>query len=90
MGISSDLDDIDGGFRTLVRRIFTTASNETIEYIQSHYDYAENPAKLAWDWTTDVIFGCNAANIASAFKDVASRYLFSAPPATHGQDMLCM
>ncbi|KAK3349720.1 putative lipase 2 [Lasiosphaeria hispida] len=80
----------DGGlpeyFPTMVRQILSTASNETIADIQSHYYFAENPAKLAWDWTTDVIFACNAANIAAAYKESARRYIFSVPPAVHGQD----
>ncbi|KAK4041356.1 lipase 1 [Parachaetomium inaequale] len=77
-------------FPFLVRQIFRTASNETVANIQSKYDFADNPAKLAWDWTTDVIFACNAANMASAYRDHARRYIFSAPPAVHGQDLTYM
>jgi hypothetical protein len=88
MGLSPDAN-MPTNFPILVRQIFSTASNETIAHIQSHYDFADNPAKLAWDWTTDVIFGCNAANLASAYQDRARRYIFSAPPAVHGQDMFC-
>jgi hypothetical protein len=76
-------------FPFLVRQIFRTASNETVAYAQSKYDFADDPAKLAWDWTTDVIFACNAANMASAYQDRARRYIFSAPPAVHGQDLAC-
>jgi hypothetical protein len=88
MGLSFDVN-MPANFPILVRQIFSTASNETITDIQSHYDFADNPAKLAWDWTTDVIFGCNAANLASAYQDRARRYIFSAPPAVHGQDLFC-
>ena len=76
-------------FPAMVRQILSTASNETIADIESHYDFAGNPAKLAWDWTTDVIFACNAANIAAAYKGSARRYVFSVPPAIHGQDAYC-
>ncbi|KAK4442551.1 lipase 1 [Podospora aff. communis PSN243] len=75
-------------FPTMVRQIFSTASNEMIAEIQANYDFTGNPAKLAWDWTTDVIFACNAANIAAAYKEKARRYIFSVPPAVHGQDSL--
>lgn len=76
-------------FPTMVRQILSTASNETIADIESHYDFAGNPAKLAWDWTTDVIFACNAANIVAAYRGRAKRYVFSVPPAVHGQDLNC-
>jgi hypothetical protein len=77
-------------FPALVRRILHTASDQTIAEIQGHYDFADNPARLAWDWTTDIIFACNAYNIANAYKDRARRYIFSLPPAYHGQDLACM
>ena len=89
MGISHDTG-LPEYFPTMVRQILSNASDATIADIMSHYDFpADNPAKLAWDWTTDVIFACNAANIASAYKHCASRYIFSVPPAVHGQDMYC-
>ena len=88
MGTSHDTS-LPEYFPTMVRQILSTASNQTIAYIQSQYDFAGNPAKLAWDWTTDVIFACNAANIATAYKNRARRYIFSVPPAVHGQDLYC-
>ncbi|SPN96553.1 uncharacterized protein DNG_00076 [Cephalotrichum gorgonifer] len=87
MGTSND-EGLPEAFPALVRQIFPTASNDTVAYIQSHYDFADNPAKLAWDWTTDVIFACNAANVARAYKDGSRRYIFSVSPAIHGQDIL--
>ncbi|KAK4119128.1 putative lipase 2 [Parathielavia appendiculata] len=86
MGLSFDVG-MPENFPFLVRQIFTTASKKTITDMQSMYDFAGNPARLAWDWTTDVIFACNAANIANAYQDRARRYIFSAPPAVHGQDL---
>lgn len=74
----------------MVRQILSSESSETVAEIQSHYDFAGNPAKLAWDWTTDVIFACNAANIAAAYANKTRRYIFSVPPAVHGQDGFCM
>jgi len=88
MGLAHD-EGLPEYFPTMVRQIFSTASNGTIADIQSHYSFDGNPAKLAWDWTTDAIFACNAANIAEAYGDHARRYIFSVPPAIHGQDAFC-
>lgn len=89
----SNETNMPDSFPFLVRQILPTASDETVAYIQSHYNYpTDNPAKLAWDWSTDVIFGCPAANIAAAYAkndNRAMRYLFTAPPGTHGQDATC-
>ena len=76
MGLSSDVG-FPEAFGRLVRQIYTTASNETVDYILSHYDYEDNPARLAWDWTTDVIFACN---VAAAYEGISSRYILSVPP----------
>ena len=89
MGLSSD-EGMPEAFGELVRRVLPTATNETIANIQSNYDFGDTPEKLAWDWTMDMAFSCNAANVAAAFKDSARRYIFSVPPATHGQDLMCM
>lgn len=89
MGISSD-EGMPEAFGELVRRVLPTATNETIAEIQSNYQFGDTPEKLAWDWTMDIVFSCNAANVAAAYRDVARRYIFSAPPATHGQDLMCM
>jgi carboxylesterase type B len=88
MGTSHDTD-MPGYFPTLVRQILRTASNTTVAAIEAYYDFASNPAKLAWDWTTDVLFACNAHNVASAYQDRARRYIMSVPPATHGMDLSC-
>ncbi len=54
------------------------------------YQYPnDNPAKLAWDYTTDIVFGCAVGSIASAYEDIAHRYLFSIPPAMHGVEITC-
>ncbi|KAH8799813.1 putative lipase 2 [Xylogone sp. PMI_703] len=74
-------------FPTMVRQILSTASNATVADIQSYYNYGSNPAKLAWDWTTDVLFASNAANIAAAYSTKSRRYIFSIPPSIHGQDL---
>lgn len=71
----------------MVRQILPNASDETVAEIQSQYDYQDNPARLAWDWTTDAIFGCNGYNLARAFADKSYRYIMSTPPATHGYDL---
>lgn len=63
--------------------------NETIAKIQDQYNFAREPAKLAWDWTTDIIFAYNATNIAAAYNERTRRYIFSVLPAVQGQDSLC-
>jgi carboxylesterase type B len=88
MGLSDD-DGMPERFPILARQIMPTASNQTIAALQSQYDYSNNPPKLAWDWTTDVIFACNAYNLARAYANKAYRYIMSIPPATHAQDVLC-
>jgi len=78
-----------GYFPTLARMILTTANNETISDIQGQYTPLSEPAQLAWDWTTDVIFAGNAFNAAQAYSNRAWRYIMSIPPAVHGQDLFC-
>lgn len=89
MGVSSD-EDMPEAFGALVRRALPTATNETVAEIQSYFDFGDTREKLAWDWTVDNVFSCNAANIDSAYKDVSRRYIFSVPPGTHGQDLTCI
>ncbi|CAM1506186.1 Fc.00g058270.m01.CDS01 [Cosmosporella sp. VM-42] len=74
-------------FPTMVRQILQNASSDTVTEIQSQYHWGSNPAKLAWDWTTDILFACNAYNFARAFPFRAYRYIMSIPPATHGFDL---
>jgi hypothetical protein len=88
MGLSDD-EGMPERFPILAREIMTTASNETIAAIESKYDYSTNPAKLAWDWTTDAIFACNAYNLARTYANKTHRYIMSIPPATHAQGILC-
>lgn len=88
-GLSHD-DDQPAYFPTMMRQIMPTASNATVSAMQSLYDYPrDQPEQLAWDWTTDAVFACNAYNLANAMPDKSSRYIMSAPPATHGADLWC-
>jgi carboxylesterase type B len=87
MGLSHD-EDQPAYFPIMVRQIMSTASNQTVGEILSLY-HPEFPEQLAWDWTTDVVFACNAYNLASALPQKARRYVMSTPPAVHGQDAFC-
>ena len=88
MGLSSD-EGMPEAFGALVRRVLPTATNKTIADIQSYYDFGGTPEKLAWDWTLDILFACNAANLAAAYNTKSRRYIFSVPPSVHGQDLTC-
>lgn len=89
MGTASDRD-MPARFPSIVRANIPNASNESIASLQSMYSSTPGlPEKLAWDYTTDIVFGCPAANIAAAYADKARRYLFSVPPAYHGADIAC-
>lgn len=89
MTTSSD-QNMPQAFPELVRRILPTASNATIASIEKHFPYpADLPARLAWDWTTAMVFECNVYNVAKAFKDRTRRYIMSIPPAIHGLDFIC-
>src|SRR5688572_30643859 len=76
-------------FPYYARQLMPGANNATITKIQAQYDYSDEPARLAWDSTTDVMFAINANNIANAFKNRTRRYIMSTPPATHGLDVNC-
>lgn len=76
-------------FAVLARRILPGASDETVAALQERYWHPEEPGRLGRDWTTDVIWACNAYNIANALAGRTKRYVMSAAPAYHGQDMLC-
>ena len=77
-------------FPGLARRILRAASNETIAAVQSRYPYPPDlPEKLAWDWTGDVIFNCNAFNVAKAYSNLTRRYIMSIPPGDHTLDPNC-
>jgi carboxylesterase type B len=91
-GMSTTTDfEMPEKFPMLVRNTIPGADDETVELIRSLYDYPpENPDKLAWDWTTDMLFACNAYNIAKAYEYDAKRYVMTIPPAIHGQDLYCM
>lgn len=87
-GTSHDTD-MPEDFKFLVRQILPTASDATIKTLQDEYYDPQLPPKTAWDWTTDVVFACNAYNLANALPAKSSRYIMSTPPATHGQDLFC-
>ncbi|KAH8898893.1 putative lipase 2 [Thozetella sp. PMI_491] len=85
MGLSHDTG-MPGGFPDLVRQILSTASNDTVSQIEELYTPYSDPAELAWDWTTDVIFARNCDNLANTFRNRTKRYIMTVPPATHGFD----
>lgn len=89
-GLTTSHDsDMPEGFPDLARQIMPNASNETIQTIVAGY-HPLQPEQLAWDWTTDAIFACNAYNLARAMPQKTKRYIMSIPPAAHGQDLSCM
>ncbi|KAK2871625.1 hypothetical protein FQN49_002997 [Arthroderma sp. PD_2] len=81
------MDHMPELFPFLVRGTIPHASNETIQKIQSLYEYPPDLAvKLGWDWVTDITFACNAYFTAKAYAHKAQRYVMSVPPATHALD----
>ena len=88
MGTSHDTD-LPGYFPILVRQQMPSASNATVKVLQDEYYDPNELPKMAWDWTTDVVFACTANNLANALPNLARRYIMSTPPATHGQDLEC-
>lgn len=88
MGLVDD-SDMPAGFPTLVRQSIPVASNATVSSLEALYTPLSVPAELAWDWLTDIIFACNAYNLAAAYPDTTMRYIMSLPPATHGLDGYC-
>ncbi|KAI9155470.1 lipase [Paramyrothecium foliicola] len=84
MGASADKGMPDY-FPVLVRQILPSASDEVVARIQAGYSW-QDPAQLAWDWTTDTVYACNAYNLAKAMPQTL-RYVMSTTPATHGQDL---
>ncbi|EFQ98659.1 gut esterase 1 [Nannizzia gypsea CBS 118893] len=80
-------DNVPEIFPFLVRGTIPYASDETIQKIRSLYSYpADLPAKLAWDWVTDITYACNAYHTAKAYASKAQRYVMSVPPAIHALD----
>ena len=75
-----------GNFPFLVRQLLPGASNATVANIQALYQNLSQPEELAWDWTTDAFYQCNAYNLAEAYQDRARQYLMTVPPATHTLD----
>jgi carboxylesterase type B len=89
MGTSSD-EGMPGRFPEIVRANIPLASDEDIAKLQSLYPYpAGLPEKLAWDFTTDIVFACPASNIAQAYSGKTREYIYSIPPAMHGYDLIC-
>jgi hypothetical protein len=88
MGLSSDFD-MPARFPEVVRGNIPNATDADISSFKDLYPYPPGlPEKLAWDFTTDIDWTCNVANIASAYKHIARRQLFSVPPALHGLDLM--
>ena len=84
-------DPMPDYFPEYVRAVAPGVNDTTIELIQSLYEYPPDmPERLAWDFTTDMVFACNAYNAAKAYSCDAQRYTMSIPPATHGLDQSCM
>ncbi|KID80417.1 Carboxylesterase, type B, partial [Metarhizium brunneum ARSEF 3297] len=86
MGTSHDTG-LPGYFPIMVRQQLPYASSETIKMLQDEYHDASKVSKMAWDWTTDIVFACNANNLANSLPSLARRYIMSTPPAVHGQDL---
>ncbi|KAH6630678.1 Alpha/Beta hydrolase protein [Chaetomium sp. MPI-SDFR-AT-0129] len=84
---SSD-EGMPDAFGALARRTLPNASNETVQEVLDLYYTPGLEPQLAWDWTTDVVFACNAFNLARGLPGKARRYIMSTPPATHGQDLM--
>jgi hypothetical protein len=77
-------------FGELVRAIFPTTDNQTVERIQELFPFPPSmPWQLAWDWATSVIFACHSQSIAAAYAETARRYVMAISPATHAQDLSC-
>jgi carboxylesterase type B len=90
LGMTTDVSTLED-FGTLVRRLVPEASNFTIKNLRALYPYPDSQLQMAAnDWTTDVVFACNARAIAKAYANKTQRYVFSVPPATHGLDSSCM
>ncbi|GJN83953.1 hypothetical protein PLIIFM63780_007504 [Purpureocillium lilacinum] len=77
-----------GYFPTMVRQQMPAASNETVQALLDFYYRPGMEKQLAWDFTTDAVFACNAYNLANGLPDKTMRYIMSTPPAVHGQDLL--
>lgn len=78
-----------GYFPTIVRQMMPAAGNATIRAILDQYYHPGFEKELAWDWTTDAVFACNAYNLANGLPDKTLRYIMSTLPAVHGQDLSC-
>ena len=75
-------------FSEVVRANIPGATDDDIELLRALYPFPSNlPEFLAWDYTTDICWTCNSANIASAFKHIGRRQLFAVPPGYHGLDL---
>ncbi|UNI16019.1 hypothetical protein JDV02_002496 [Purpureocillium takamizusanense] len=81
-------DGMPGYFPTMVRQQMPTASNATVQALLDLYYRPGSEKELAWDFTTDAVFACNAYNLANGLPGKTRRYIMSTPPAVHGQDLL--
>ncbi|KAJ6440682.1 lipase [Purpureocillium lavendulum] len=80
-------EGMPGYFPVMVRQQMPTASNATVQALLKRYYRPGMDKELAWDFTTDAIFACNAYNLANAMPDTSLRYIMSTPPASHGLDL---
>ncbi|KAB8233433.1 Alpha/Beta hydrolase protein [Aspergillus alliaceus] len=87
-GITPDVSTPED-FARLIRLLVPGANNGTIQRIRDMYPYPDSQLQRAADaWTTDVVFACNARAVAKVYGNKTQRYVFSVPPARHGQDLL--
>lgn len=84
---SSD-DNMPAAFPALVRRMLPGAGDDTILSLQEQY-HPRVPPQLVWDWTTNVVFACQAHNLANALPDRTHLFINPIPPAAHGDDISC-
>ncbi|KAH6854598.1 Alpha/Beta hydrolase protein [Chaetomium sp. MPI-CAGE-AT-0009] len=84
---SSD-EGMPGAFGALVRRQLPGADDGVVDALLRLYYTPGLERELAWDWTTDAVFACNAYALARALPRAARRYVMSTPPAVHGMDLL--
>ncbi|KAJ5104178.1 hypothetical protein N7532_004707 [Penicillium argentinense] len=73
---------------SLIRLAFPNANASSIRALRKMYLYPDSELlQVGQDWVTDAVFACNAEVMAKAYGPRAQRYVFSIPPAAHGQDL---
>ncbi|PKY04975.1 carboxylesterase family protein [Aspergillus campestris IBT 28561] len=75
-------------FAEFVRRTIPDASKDTVQQIRALYPQPDSEIQdVVNDWTTDVVYGCNAQGLAEAYASKTQRCVFNVPPAVHSQDL---